>query len=383
MNESARLAGRDDRKGTPVRTLIEHVPIPIAGVALGLAALGNLLAPAAEAAHMACGALSTALVALLIAKIVLFPAQIRDDMRNSILASVSATLFMTLMQLSAYLAPLAYPPAFALWAFAVVAHLALMMGFTVRFMARFELREVFPTYFICYVGIIVASATSPAFGMEAVGHALFWMGFALYLVMLALVTYRYAKHEIPEPARPLFCIYTAPASLSIVGYLATAAEPDPLFVGILLVLAQALFLIVLARLPQLLRLRFYPSFAAMTFPFVITATALGQAAAFLEAAADALPAFLPALADALIAVETGIAVALVAYVLARYAVFLLGHLALPARGAAGESALLARLAGRFEREHADAQPAEAVAGDVTPRFPARGPVSAYALRHPR
>lgn len=368
-----------------MRTLVEHVPIPTAGVALGLAALGNLLAPAAEAAHMVCGVLSTALVALLIAKIVLFPALIRDDLRNSILASVSATLFMTLMQLSTYLAPLTFLPAFALWAVAVVAHLALMTGFTVRFMAHFKLHEVFPTYFICYVGIIVASATSPAFGMEAAGHALFWMGFAFYLVLLGLVTYRYAKHEIPEPARPLFCIYTAPMSLSIVGYLATAADPNPLFVGIMLILAQALFLLVLARLPQLLRLRFYPSFAAMTFPFVITATALGQATAFLEAAGTALPAFL----DVLIAAETGIAAVLVAYVLARYVVFLLGHLETSERRATGEGTLLARrLASRFEREHADAQPAadgimDAAANDVTPRFPARGPVSAYALRHPR
>ena len=363
-----------------MRTLIEHVPIPIAGVALGFAALGNVLAPSAEAAHIACGALSTALIALLIAKIALFPASIRDDLRNSILASVSATFFMTLMQLSTYMAPLAYVPAFALWGAAIASHLALMVGFSVRFMTRFKLSEVFPTYFICYVGIIVASATSPAFGMEALGHALFWMGFAFYLVLLVMVTYRYVKHEIPEPARPLFCIYTAPMSLSIAGYLATAADPSPLFVGILLVLAQAFYLLVLTRLPRLLRLKFYPSFAAMTFPFVITATALGQASAFFASSGTPLPTFV----DALIAAETGIATVLVAYVFVRYAVFLLGHAELPERGTVGDSRLLTRLAARFEREHADAEPlSEAVAGEVIPPFPARGPVAAYALRHPR
>ena len=278
-----------------MRDLIKKVPIPTAGVALGLAALGNLLQPYAEIVHLACGALSLGLAFLLIAKIALFPRMIRDDLRNSVLASVSATLFMTLMQLATYLAPLAPPAAFALWAAAIVSHLALMVWFTARFIRRFKLHEVFPTYFICYVGIIVASATAPVFDMEAIGYALFWFGFACYAVLLVLVTYRYAKHEAPESARPLFCIYTAPMSLSIVGYLATAPDPSPAFVAVMLVLAQLLYLVVLSRLPQLLRLRFYPSFAAMTFPFVITATALGQAVAFLSAAGAAMPAGLDVL----------------------------------------------------------------------------------------
>ena len=192
-----------------MREIIRKVPIPTAGVALGLAALGNLLQPYTEIVHIVCGILSLVLIAMLGAKIALFPDMIRDDLHNSIMASVSATLFMTLMQLAGYLAPFAYIPAFALWSAAVVAHLALMGWFTARFISHFKLHEVFPTYFICYVGIVVASVTSPTFGMEAVGHLLFWFGFACYVVLLGLVTYRYMKHEIPESARPLFCIYTA------------------------------------------------------------------------------------------------------------------------------------------------------------------------------
>lgn len=324
--------------------LIKKVPIPTAGVALGLAALGNLLQPYTEVVHTACGILSLVLVGLLIAKIALFPDMIRDDMRNSILASVSATLFMTLMQLATYLAPFAIVPAFALWAAAVAGHLGLMVWFSARFIRRFKLHEVFPTYFICYVGIVVASATSPAFGMETAGHALFWLGFACYLVLLVLVTYRYAKHEVPEAARPLFCIYTAPMSLSIVGYLATSPDPSAIFVGALLVCAQALYLVVLSRLPKLLRLRFYPSFAAMTFPFVITATAFGQATAFLNTAGVALPAA----ADVLFVAETAVAVVMVAYVLGHYARFFLKRVEAPQNtSVVRENRLIARFAEFF------------------------------------
>lgn len=328
-----------------MREIIKKVPIPTAGVALGLAALGNLLQPYTEIVHIVCGALALLLIAMLAAKIILFPGMIRDDLHNSIMASVSATLFMTLMQLAGYLAPLAYAPAFVLWSTAIIAHLALMGWFTVRFVAHFKLHEVFPTYFICYVGIVVASATAPSFGMQPVGHILFWFGFACYVVLLALVTYRYVKHEIPESARPLFCIYTAPMSLSIVGYLATAPDPNPLFVGVMLVLAQVLFVVVLTRLPVLLRLKFYPSYAAMTFPFVITATALGKALAFFQAGG----AFVPDALYVLFAAEAAVSVVMVGYVFAHYLHFFFKRIEAPESAAVvRENKQIARFSENFE-----------------------------------
>lgn len=297
-----------------MRDVIKKVPIPTAGVALGLAALGNLLQPLTEILHLACGAIALLLVAMLIVKIVLFPQLIRDDLHNSILASVSGTVFMVLMQLATYLAPFAYYPAFALWAAAVIAHMGLIAWFSKRFLTQFKLHEVFPTYFICYVGIIVASVTSPVFGMQPVGLILFWFGFSCYLVLLGLVTYRYAKHEIPEAARPLFCVYAAPMSLSLVGYLTVTSQPNVWLVAAMAVLAQALFFLVVANLPKLLRLKFYPSYAAMTFPFVITATALGQATAFFRAGGATLPlAF-----DVVFYLETALATIMVLYVLGHF-----------------------------------------------------------------
>lgn len=312
-----------------MRTLIQNVPIPAAGVALGLAALGNLLQPYTEIAHIACGALSFCFVALLVAKIALFPALIRDDLKNSILASVSATLFMTLMQLATYLAPLAWHPAFALWAASVAGHLCLMVWFTARFIVHFKLSEVFPTYFICYVGIIVASVTCPSFSMQPVGRALFWFGFACYLVLLVLVTTRYLKREVPEAARPLFCIYTAPMSLSLAGYLACMPQPNAVFVAVLLVLAQILLVVVLARLPLFMRLRFYPSFAAMTFPFVITATALGKALAFFRGEGLLAPGVLSDALEAPLIAETVLACLMVLFVVAHYTRFFWRSVAQP------------------------------------------------------
>lgn len=305
-----------------MRDIIKKVPIPTAGVALGLAALGNLLQPYTEIAHVLCGGLSLFMVSMLIAKVVLFPSMIRDDLQNSILASVSATFFMTLMQLAGYLAPVAIVPAFGLWCAAIVGHFTLMAWFTAHYIRHFKLSEVFPTYFICYVGIIVAAATSPIFGMQAFGQGIFWFGFACFAVLLAVVTARYLKHEIPEPARPLFCIFAAPLGLSLVGYLAVMPDPNPLFVGVLMGLGQVMLIGVITQLPKFVALKFYPSYAAMTFPFVISATALGKGVQALYAAGVTIPA-LP-MVEALIALETVFAAVMVTYVFVHYMKFFFG-----------------------------------------------------------
>lgn len=297
-----------------MREFLKKVPIPTGGVALGLAALGILLKPISTVAYVVCGLCALAMTILVAARLLSDSAGIRQDFENPILASVSATFLMATMQLTTYLAPFAFVPAFSIWACAVVAHFVLMAWFTVYHLRKFDLKKVYPTYFICYVGIIVASVSSPVYGLEGLGSVIFWFGFVAYAVLLVMVSMRYAKHPVEEGARPLFCIYTAPMSLSLAGYLATEPIPNPVFACVLAVLAQLLLVVVLFRLPHFLRLKFYPSYAAMTFPFVITATALDRTLGMLANAGIIYPAAL----HILVGVEIALACAMVGYVFVRY-----------------------------------------------------------------
>ena len=309
-----------------MKSFLQRVPIPMAGLTLGLAALGNLIQSWSETARWICGALAAVLWLLVVARVLLCRAETKRDFDNSILASVSATIFMTAMQLAAYAQPFWGTAALVLWCAAVAGHGGLIVWFTWRYMRRFQLAEVYPTYFIAYVGIVVAAVTSPTFGMETLGSAIFWFGFAAYLVMLVLVTVRYRKLAVADSAKPLFCIYTAPMSLSLAGYLSAVEPKSAIFAIALELAAQLLLLVVLFQLPKLLRLPFYPSSAAFTFPFVITAFALKKLLAWLPAAGVTPPVFL----ETVLTAETILAVAMVGYALIRYLMYLFSGLRLPA-----------------------------------------------------
>ena len=306
------------KKAYPI--MIRKVPIPTAGVMLGLAALGNLLAPYSLILKYACGISATFLGLLLFSKVILHPNMVKNDLNgNSIFASVFATFFMAIMQLSTYTFPFIPFISECIWYGAIIGHFILMTWFTYRYIINFDLREVFPTYFIAYVGIIVASVTAPTFNQHHLGEYIFWFGFIAYMLLFLLVTIRYcSKHTVAEPAKPLFCIYTAPMSLSLTGYLACAADKSLVMIIVMQILAQLLFIAVLTQMPKLLRLKFYPSYAAFTFPFVITAIALRQTVIYLNQINIAVPQIL----NYLVIIETILATAIVLYVFIRYLKFL-------------------------------------------------------------
>ena len=192
-----------------------------------------------------------------------------------------------------------------------------MIWFSAKHFRDFDLKNVFATWFVCYVGIIVGSVTSPLLQLVVLGQGLFWFGFVAYAALLIVVTLRYVKHEVPAGAAPTFCIYAAPMSLSLAGYLAVYEVPNMAFVIILEVLAQGLFILVLTKVATFIRKGFFPSFAAMTFPFVITATALAGSVVALRN--EGL--FLPVAFDVLIGLEIVFATIMTAFVFGHYMYF--------------------------------------------------------------
>ena len=63
--------------------MIRKVPVPTAGVMLGLAALGNLLAPYSMILKYACGISSAFLGVLLFSKIILHPQMMKNDLNGN------------------------------------------------------------------------------------------------------------------------------------------------------------------------------------------------------------------------------------------------------------------------------------------------------------
>lgn len=298
-----------------MKKLLKALPIPAAGVMLGLAALGNLLQSYSEGVRLFFGALAAIIWVLLVLKVIFCWKGVCQAMDDPVVASVSGTFPMTTMLLSVYAKPFIGAPAQFLWYLGIALHVALIVWFTVKFMLKPVMPKVFASYFIVYVGIVVASLTAPAYEMTAtIGTWCFWFGFVCLIGLLALVGYRYIKFPVKmDPPKPLFCIFAAPASLCLAGYIQSVAPKSAAMVIGMLVLSTVLYVMVLIKLPGFLKLPFFPSYAAFTFPFVITAIAAKQSMACLTKLGLAVSWLSP-----VVLVETIIAAVLVIYALVRY-----------------------------------------------------------------
>lgn len=303
-----------------MKNVIQKVSIPVCGVMLGAAALGNLLQSYSEGIRYVCGLFSAFLLVLVLLKIILFPGKVKEDMGNPIMASVSGTFPMALMILSTYVKPFIGQAAFYIWILAIALHIILIVYFTVKFIVKLQMPKVFASYYIVYVGIAVAAITAPAYEKLAVGSAAFWFGFVSLIVLLVLVTYRYLNFkEIPEPARALVCIYAAPTSLCIAGYVQSVTPKSKEFLLGMFAVATVLYIFALVKAVSFLKLPFYPSMAAFTFPFVISAIASKQTMACLANMGSPMPAL-----QTVVLVETVIAVVLVVYTYARFMMAIFG-----------------------------------------------------------
>ena len=266
-----------------MKNFTKKFPIPIAGLMLALAATGNLVSSYGTIYRNILGLISIMILILLTIKFITNTSGVVKELENPVVASVFPTFTMGMMLISTYLKPYASELAFSLWSLGIVCHGLLIIWFTIKYIFNFNIKKVFPSYFIVYVGIVVGSITAPAYGLPSIGTKIFWFGFISYLCLLPMVIYRvFVIKSIPEPAIPTLTIFAAPASLCLAGYLSSVANKDINMIGFLSILSLIMFLGVILYLPKMLKLKFYPSYSAFTFPMTISAIAMKKTYGYLS-----------------------------------------------------------------------------------------------------
>lgn len=300
-----------------MKQLVKRVPLPMGGLMLALAATGNLVQSYGEIYRNIFGVLSAILLVFILSKIITHSDVVKEELKNPVVASVFPTFTMAIMLLATYVKPFSPGIAFGMWIVGVLGHLILMIKFSANYLVKPDIKTVFPSWFVVYVGVVVGSVTAPAFEMQSIGEILFWIGIISYFLLLPIVIKRVRLGTIPESASPTIAIFTAPVALCLAGYMNSFETKNMIIVWSLLVLSQLSYVYVLSQMPRLLKLKFYPSFSGFTFPLVITAISIKLTNGFLVKSGQGIPAL-----NYIAKFEEIVAVLIVLYVLIKYIKFL-------------------------------------------------------------
>lgn len=209
-----------------------------------------------------------------------------------------ATYPMASMQVAAFLSitPLASLSPI-IWWLAFALHLVLLIVFTVRYVFKKHWDLLGPPWTVLYVGIAMATVTAGVVQLPALGRGVWSFGLlAAIILFLALIRQfpsLVKQDTVPAP----WAILAAPLSLLLLGSIRLDILSSNL---ILLVFAQFFYLFVLFLLLRILKAAFNPTFSSITFPVVVSALSLR---------ASQIPQL-----SLLVYLETVIALLIVAYV---------------------------------------------------------------------
>ncbi|WP_100754444.1 TDT family transporter [Vibrio salilacus] len=260
-------------------TQFQSVPPSQAGLALGMIGLGHAWALYIPEIGQTIRPYMAGMGALLLLPVLVkylsnysrFITDIRHPLRGSLMAPMS----MALLILSDYLAVISPIIAYPIWFAALLLHLSMMTLFFTFQLLNFKMSNIVPSWFLYPVGVISSSLAGTQFGHTLFSETLVMVCITIYFFMLPLVLYRLVfEGMLPKQAKPTLAIMAAPVNLTLATYLVNFTEPDPILTGALAGIAITMTLLIYLCYIRLMRLKFQPSIAAVTFPSVISAIAM-------------------------------------------------------------------------------------------------------------
>ena len=266
--------------------IIKNLPTPIAGLALGSAALGNLLQPYSSSLQLLFNLLSLIIIVLLTIKFVLRFDKLKKEMENPVVATVMATYPMSIMLLASfskkYIGLLSMP----VWIIGIFLDFCVVCYAIYYFIIKERhINKIYPTWFITFVGPAVVTVTAINYNLETLGLIYFYFSYINYLVLLPFVLYRVYKYKhYKDGVYPTITVFSAPGGLLLASYMIGVTQKSNIILAILIPLTILLFIFVLFQLPYLLKRKFYPSFSAFTFPLVICAIAFQKTGVYYQLA---------------------------------------------------------------------------------------------------
>jgi tellurite resistance protein TehA-like permease len=206
-----------------------------------------------------------------------------NDIRHPLSGSLMAPMSMALLILCDYLAVISPIIAYPLWFAALLLHLTMMVLFFSFQLTNFKMSNIVPSWFLYPVGLISSSLAGTQFGHTVFSETLVNICITIYFFMLPLVLYRLMfEGMLPRRAKPTLAIMAAPINLTLATYLVNFPQPDPILTGALAGIAVTMTLFIYLCYIRLMRLKFQPSIAAVTFPSVISAVAMHRLTSFFE-----------------------------------------------------------------------------------------------------
>lgn len=263
-----------------MKVFFKKIPLALSSLVLALFSLSNQINHYALIAQGIWFLASIGFM-LILGRLILGFEQVREDLHNPVIASAFASYFMAAFLFASHL-PLAQTGLSIAWIGLLGLYIAYIIFFSLRFLRPLVLEQVYPSWFVVYVGPAISLVTVPDSIPNSSKALILGLTGLATLALFPLILWRIKRLAVPQPVLPILAILAAPLALLITSSIKSGQWPDTILLVGLLVFSQIFFFFALGLFAKLVKKGFVPLFAAFSFPLVNSANAFKAATTSLK-----------------------------------------------------------------------------------------------------
>lgn len=216
----------------------------------------------------ATAAVFSLLALVYLAKLVVYPRTVLEELRHPIKLNFFAAVSISLLLLSIAFLPVDEGISRPLWMVGASLHLLFTLYIVSVWIhhEHFEVHHMNPAWFIPAVGNVLVPVAGVSLGFEDISWFFFSIGILFWGLLMTIIFYRLLFHApIPERFMPTLFILIAPPAVGFIAYVRLVGQVDPVAM-VLYFIALFLTLLLFAQARYFARLKFFLSWWAYSFP---------------------------------------------------------------------------------------------------------------------
>ncbi len=258
---------------------LKFFPVAFFAVIMGLSGLTLAWRKFAEAFHttglfshllgIATLLLFAGMLTAYLMKLVRYPQMVKGELNHPVMSSFVPAISISLFLLGLCMLPIMPALANVLWGAGAILHIILTFHIVRNWVEKqhFQPAHLNPAWFIPAVGNVVAPLAGVPLGYYELSWYFFAVGISFWIILLVIVFNRILFHDpLPPRLLPTLFILIAPPAVGFLSWVKLNGGEVDAFARVLYYLALFFAALMVLELPRFLKLPFFLSWWAYSFP---------------------------------------------------------------------------------------------------------------------